>query len=184
MSKTQDAIVSSSRITGHVYSEKGIMLGSAKVTCNGKKTITLFDGSYEFKNLEPGTYTITASLKGFKSDSKTVTIQKDEVITLDFHLPQAIGTAKIFGIVYNAETKRPITSGGTVILILPIANRYAPLDKNGYYEFNDLVEDSYDLWASIPGYEDGKATVTVAEGEKKVQDFFCRPTLNIEPPWG
>lgn len=183
MSISKD-IVSNSRIFGHVYSEGGTILGSAKVTCNGRKTMTLFDGSYEFKNIETGTYTITASLKGFKSDSKTVFVQKDEVITLNFRLPQAKGTAKILGIVYDAETKRPITSGGTVVLILPISNRYESLDRNGYYEFKDLVEDTYDLWTSITGYEDGKAKVTVAEGEKKVQDFFCKPSLVVEPPWG
>ncbi|MCP8316687.1 MAG: carboxypeptidase regulatory-like domain-containing protein [archaeon] len=177
-------MVSNSRIIGHVYSEKGSQLGSAKVTCNEKKTITLFDGSYEFKNIEPGTYTITASLKGFKSQNKVITIQKDDIMTLDFQLSEAIGTAKIYGTVYDAGTKRPVTSGGTIILILPIVNRYALLDKNGYYEFNNLAEDSYDLWASIPGYEDVKATITVAEGEKKVQDFYCKPILNIEPPWG
>lgn len=184
MSNTQDVMASNPRIIGHVYSEKGSPLGSAKVIWNGKKTITLFDGTYEFKNIKPGTYTITASLKGFKSDSKIVTVQKDDIITLDFYLSEAIGTAKIYGTVYDAKTKRPITSGGTVILILPTANKYALLDKKGYYEFNDLAEDGYDLWTSIPGYEDEKAVVEVAEGEEKVQGFHCKPILNIEPPWG
>jgi hypothetical protein len=184
MSNTQDAIVSNSRIFGHVYSEKGTPLGSAKVACNEEKTITLFDGFYEFKNVKPGTYTIVASLKGFKSDSRTVTVQKDEVITLDFRLSEAIGTAKIYGTVYDASTKKPIASGGTIILVLPITNKYALLDKNGRYEFKDLAKDSYDLWASIPGYEDERAKVTLVEGEEKVQDFFCRPIVNIEPPWG
>ncbi|MEM2873002.1 MAG: carboxypeptidase regulatory-like domain-containing protein [Nitrososphaerales archaeon] len=184
ISNVQDAIVYNSRIFGHVYNEKGTPLGSAKVTCSEKKTLTLFDGFYEFKNVEPGTYTIVASLKGFKSDSKTVTVQKDDMITLDFRLSEATGTAKIYGTVYDASTKKPIASGGTIILVLPITNKYALLDKNGRYEFKDLAKDSYDLWASIPGYEDEKATITLAEGEEKIQDFFCRHVVNIEPPWG
>lgn len=167
-----------------MYGEKGNPLGSAKVTCNEKKTITLFDGFYEFKNIEPGTYTITASLKGFKSQSKVVNIQKNDIINLDFRLSEAKGTAKIYGTVYDIETKKPVTSGGTIILILPVTNRYALLDKNGRYEFNDLAEDSYDLLASIPGYEDERVTVKLVEGEKKTQDFFCRPVMNIEPSWG
>lgn|GEM_PF-1436682 len=184
VNNAQDAIKFNSRITGYVYSEKGSPLGSAKVTCNGKNTITLFDGSYEFKNIEPGIYKITVSLKGFKSQSKVITIRKDDIINLDFRLPEAKGTAKVYGTVYDAETKKPITSGGTIILVLPVANRYALLDEKGRYEFNELAEDSYDLWTSIPGYEDERATVTLAEGEKKIQDFFCRPIANIEPPWG
>lgn len=182
MSNTQDNV--SSRITGYVYSERGNPLGSAKVTCNERETIALFNGFYEFKNIEPGTYTIIASLKGFKSQSKVITIQKDEIINLDFQLSEAKGTAKIYGTVYDAETKKPITYGGTIIMVLPITNRYALLDRNGRYEFNDLAENSYDLLASIPGYEEERVTVNLIEGEKKVQDFFCKPITNIEPPWG
>ncbi|MEM3436944.1 MAG: carboxypeptidase regulatory-like domain-containing protein [Nitrososphaerales archaeon] len=184
MSDNKNIIPSNSRITGYVYDEKGNPLGSVKVACNEKKTLTLFDGFYEFKNIEPGTYTITVSLKGFKSQSKVVNIQKNDIINLDFRLSEAKGTAKIYGIVYDAETKKPITSGGTIIMVLPVANRYALLDKNGRYEFNDLVGDNYDLLTSIPGYEDERVIVTLAEGEKKVQDFYCKPILNIEPPWG
>ncbi len=106
------------------------------------------------------------------------------MITLDFQLSEAIGNAKIYGTVYDAKTKRPITLGGTIVLILPIANRYALLNKNGYYEFNNLAEDSYDLWASIPEYEDERAVVKITEGEEKVQNFYCRPIQIIEPPWG
>jgi hypothetical protein len=97
--------ISNSKVTGHVYSGRGSMLGSAKVTCNGKKTITLFDGKHELKNIEPGTYKIYASLKGFKSDSQTVIIQKDDIISLDFQLSEAIWTAKIYDTVYDAETR-------------------------------------------------------------------------------
>jgi len=181
MSNTQDAKLY--KIAGRVYSEGGGMLGGAKVTCNGRETVSLFDGRYEFKDLKRGAYTITASLKGFKSQSRTLIIEKDEETTLDFHLPESTGTASIFGTVYDAETKRPITSGGTVILILPAKNRYAPL-KNGHYEFDRLVGDSYDLLTSVQGYEDKRIKITLEEGEKKHQDFHCKPVQSIEPPWG
>ncbi|NWG09259.1 MAG: carboxypeptidase-like regulatory domain-containing protein [Nitrososphaerales archaeon] len=181
MSNTQDSKLH--KIAGRIYGEGGSMLGGAKVACNKRETVSLFDGRYEFKDLKKGVYTITASLKGFESQSRTVAIEKDEVITLDFHLPGATGTAKIFGTVYDAETKRPITSGGTVILILPAKNKYAPL-KNGQYEFDRLVEDSYDLLTSVQGYEDKRVTITLEEGEKKLQDFHCKLVLSIEPPWG
>lgn len=169
-------------IQGSVLSEGGSLLGSAQVQCNGKKTITLFDGTFEFRDIEPGTYTITASLKGFMSQSKSVTIDKEAKVAADFHLPEAWGTSKISGIVYDAVTKKPLTCG-TVILIFPIANRYVAI-SNGHYEFNNLVEDSYNLITSIDGYEDEKAATVVGEDEEKILDIFCKPALVIEPPWG
>ncbi|MCP8309031.1 MAG: carboxypeptidase regulatory-like domain-containing protein [archaeon] len=175
---------SKSRIVGCVYNQQGSVLGGAKVICKGKGTITLFDGTYRFENLSPGTYDITVSLKGFQSQSRTIVIREGETVTLDFYLSEAKGTARICGNVYDAETKKPVTSGGTIILILPIANRYAHLNKNGYYEFTNLVADTYDIWTSISGYEDMKAFITVAEGEAKIQDFYCKPILFTEPPWG
>ncbi|MGQ9719527.1 MAG: carboxypeptidase regulatory-like domain-containing protein [Nitrososphaerales archaeon] len=181
MSNMQDAKLY--KIAGRIYGERENMLGGVKVACNERETVSLFDGSYEFKDLKRGVYTITASLKGFKSQSGTVTIEKDEETTLDFHLPEATGTAKIFGTVYDAETKRPITSGGTIILILPAKNRYAPL-KNGHYEFDHLAGDTYDLLTSVQGYEDKRVKITLEEGEKKHQDFHSKPILSIEPPWG
>jgi hypothetical protein len=175
-------------IQGSVLSEGGSLLGSAQVQCNGKKTITLFDGTFEFRDIEPGTYTITASLKGFKSQSKSVTIDKEGKVAADFHLPEARGTSKISGIVFDAVTKKPLTCG-TVILIFPIANRYAAiktpyLNTGTNYEFDNLVEDSYNLITSIDGYEEEKAATVVGENEKKILDLFCRPALVIEPPWG
>lgn len=169
-------------IQGSVLSERGSLLGSAEVACNGKKTITLFDGTFGFREIEAGTYTITASLKGFKSRSRRVTIEKDSKATVDFHLPEVHGTSKISGEVYDAETKKPLTCG-TVILILPLANRYVQIN-NGFYEFDALVEDSYDLVTSIEGYENGKATIAVKDNEKKICDFLCKPVLVVEPSWG
>jgi len=60
-----------------------------------------------------------------------VTIGDDEVTVLDFRLPQATGTSRIKGHVYNSDTNEIIKTG-TVILILPIYNRYARVNVDGY----------------------------------------------------
>jgi len=175
---------SKSEIVGYIRNQKGSALGGVKVICDGKESTTLFDGTYRFEGLDPNTYTVTVSLKGFQSQSRLITIGEDDIVTLDFYLVKAKGTAKICGNIYDAETKKPITSGGTVILILPISNIYAHLDKNGYYEFLDLVEESYDIYTSISGYVDKKGAVKLAEGETKTYDFYCKPIQIVEPPWG
>lgn len=171
-------------VSGHVFSETGSVLGGAKIDCNGRRIITLFDGTFEFKGLELGTYTITAGLKGFKSQTKKVTVEKEGITAVDFELPEAIGTAKISGTVYDAEIKKPISSSGTVILILSIANKYAHLDGHGYFEFDNLAGDSYELVTSISGYEDKRRKVDIDEEEKKILNFYCKPIMLAEPPWG
>lgn len=173
-----------SRITGNIYGRKGGRLGVAKLTCGGRKTITLFDGAYEFADLKPATYTIDVRLKGFQSESKKVVVKGGETKTLNFYLNEAGGSAKIHGYVYDAVTGKPVSSVGTVILILPVANRYAVIDKNGHFEFKDLPADTYEVWASVQGYSEEKTTVTLAEDETKKIDFRCRAELFEEPPWG
>ncbi|NJD75826.1 MAG: carboxypeptidase regulatory-like domain-containing protein [Candidatus Methanoperedens sp.] len=171
-------------ISGHVYSESGSALGSAGINCNGNRSVTLFDGAFELGNLAPGTYSVTASLKGFKSQTSTVTVEKDKTAIIDFYLPRAKGTSKICGIVYDAGTGKPVASGGTVILVLPVTNKYSNLDKEGRYFFTDLAGDGYNIVTSVSGYEDGKVMVDVEEGREKVQDIYCKPVLPVEPPWG
>jgi hypothetical protein len=181
MIKTQAVL--NSRIEGHVYSSEGTPLGAVKVTCDGRSTSTLFDGFYKFENLAPGTYNVTASLKGFRSESKIVSVKDNETLFVDFNLNEATGTAKICGYVRDAKTGKPL-SGGTVMLILPTANRYATVDENGFYEFSNLPSDTYEVWTSVFGYEDIKAIVRVGEGETKTQDFYCEARSAVEPPWG
>lgn len=172
------------RINGHVYSEGGSALGSAGIVCNESRSVTLFDGAFELGNMAPGAYSITASLKGFKSQTSTVIVEKDKTATIDFYLPQAKGASKICGTVYDAETGKPLISGGTIILVLPVTNKYANLDKEGRYRFIDLAGDGYNMVTSVSGYEDAKVTADVGEGMEKIQDFYCKPVLPVEPPWG
>ena len=179
-----EEVETNSKIVGCIRNQKGNALGGVKVVCDGNDTLTLFDGTYRFESLNPGIYTITVSIKGFQSQNKLITIQEDEIMTLDFYLTKALGTAKICGHVYDAETKKPIISGGTIILIQPVSNRYTHINKNGYYEFTDLAKDIYDICVSISGYVDIKDKINVEEGETKLRDFFCNPIQIIEPPWG
>ena len=176
--------VATSKISGIISSSDGAMIKSAKVACEGMETRTLADGSFVLDGLATGTYAVTVSLQGFKSISKTVSIQEGEAVTLDFCLSKDKGTAKIHGHVYDAMSKKPVEPGGTIILILPVANKYKHIDRNGYYEFENLPAGTYKLLTSMAGYEDHKVILTVNDDEIKAHDFFCK-TQNIEePPWG
>lgn len=127
---------------------------------------------------------VTATVKGFEPSRREVTINDEEVVTVDFCLRQAVGTGTIRGRVLDSSSGTPISTGGAVVLILPLGNRYASLNGDGYYEFRDLPADNYELWASVPSCEDEKVTVALGDGETKTADFQCVRSKRVEPPWG
>ncbi len=172
------------KISGYVYSREGTTLKGAKVTCSGNETTTLANGFFAFTNIPDGTHKVEVRLQGFKPQAKTVLIQEGKEISINFRMSKTKGKTKICGYVYDAESKKPIVRGGTVQLILPVANKYAHIDRNGYYEFKDLLPNTYKIVTSIRGYEDGSATVSVADDGTSTHDFFLRAMNVEEPPWG
>jgi hypothetical protein len=173
-----------SKIFGHVYSADGSGLKSGKVFCGKLETRTLADGLFVFNNLIPGRYEVIASLQGFRTSCEVATTREGEEAIVNLHLSKAEGTAKICGHIYDTRSKTSVSMGGTIKLILPIANKYKDIDKNGYYEFENLPADTYRILTSIPGYADSNVVLAVSDGETKTYDFFCRAQNTEEPPWG
>ena len=173
-----------SRICGQVRSADGRMLHGAVVVCQGRETRTLTDGTFVLNDLPSGIYKLTVGLEGFEPAGKDITVREGEELVQDFRLSESSGTAKICGHVFDAESKKKIVFGGTVILVLPVTNRYKHIDKNGYYEFDCLPAGEYTIATSIPEYADNKAIQSVDKGETKMLDFFCKPLRAVEPSWG
>ncbi len=183
MTKTSSG--SNSKIMGSVCDEKGRPIAGAKVNCNEKCTRTLFDGTYRFKNLVPSTYVVTVAQKGFQSQKKRIELGKNKIANLDFRVIPRKGSGKIYGYVFDSNTGKPITSGGTMILVLPSTNKQVSIrSKDGYFEFSGLPSDTHQVWASVLGYEDELKKINLREKEGKRVDFFCTKTESIEPPWG
>jgi len=173
------------KISGHVLSSEGAMLKGARVKCGKKGTTTLADGSFNIADITPGTHQIKASLQGFKPKSKTVDVREGEETRVDFSLSAVTGKSKICGHVFDAETKKPVGHEGSVILILPVANKYRRLDSDGCYEFSGLPVGTYRVVTAVPDYEDSSVVLTVKRnGETKSHDFFCKALKTVEPPWG
>ena len=73
-------------IDGYVTdTETGDALAGATVTANGVSVLTNAEGYYNIE-VTPGTYTVTASMVGYESQSKSVTVSAGETITVDFAL--------------------------------------------------------------------------------------------------
>jgi len=185
MSKNENNVMAmSSTIQGHLYSKEGAILHGAKVTCNNQERSSLADGYYVFKDLPPGPYRVSVDLEGFQSDTQTITLRENEVAVLDFRLSKAFGSAIIQGKIYDQETGEAIGQSGTVILIRPLSNRYATIDKKGNYMFDSLPAGTYRLTTSIPEYVDTEASLTVEEGASIIHDFTCKQNKEVEPAWG
>jgi hypothetical protein len=170
-------------IHGQVYSSSGTQLNGATVTCNDVVTTTLADGIYRFSNIPLNTYVLTVTLQGYQSTTQTLTITEAKAYTLDFQLTQATGTSRIVGHVFDSETRRPLTTG-TSILILPISNQYSTISPEGTFAFTKLPADRYKLIISIPEYHDCEQEVVLAQGETKVQNIYCLKNREVEPAWG
>ena len=171
-------------ISGDVKTVDGILLSNAKVTCNDVETTTLADGTFTIANLEPGTYEISISLQGHKSITKSVSIQEGDVTTLSFCLPKSVGAGRIFGQIYDSESKEIVQKGGSIILVKPIVNEYGQIDQDGHFEFKNLPAGTYKILPSINGYISRCVTLEVTDGEVKQHDFIVRPLDVVEPHWG
>src|SRR4030067_1160151 len=182
--RTLSQTVPTSKVYGSVCSSDGVVLKDARVTCRGMETTTLANGSFIFQGLAYGTYTVQVTLQGYEPSSETVSVLNEEGTNTDFHLSRASGSGKIHGYFYDAETNEKLKQEGIAILILPVANRYEHIDKDGHYNFTDLSSGTYRIITSVKGYLDYNSDVEIANGERKEHDFFLKALRVEEPPWG
>jgi hypothetical protein len=173
-----------STISGHVYSRSGALLHGATILCDPIRTVSLADGGYVLDGLLPGTYEVDVALHGYDRERRRVHLGEDEAVVMDFHLSRSRGEGTIGGVVYDVDTGAPPAKNGTVILLLPITNRYSRIDCDGRYSFTTLPPGDYRLATSIPGYEDVVVALTLAAGEMKLHDFLCKERKAVEPAWG
>ena len=95
----KDEVVTTGTIVGLVsdYANANRPISGATVTLNGKgltKT-TGSDGRFEFADVDPGTYTLTASADGYATDSKQVTLVANQTVNCDFQLAKASSNVEI-----------------------------------------------------------------------------------------
>jgi hypothetical protein len=172
------------KIIGQVIDKKGRSISGARVKYRNTKTLTLFDGSYIFEDVEPGKQNIEVELEGYRKQEKHIDIVQGKESVVNFQIEEATGDAKIFGYILNEETKEPVIKG-LVYLIRPVSNKNVKIDpRTGYYEFEQLASGTYDIWTSILEYEDEKRTVNIERGEARRQDFIVKKKEQREVPWG
>jgi hypothetical protein len=172
------------RLIGAVVDEKGRSVSGAEVFLDEKQTRTLFDGSFLFEKLFPGSYELKIKLDGYQEQNRVVLLEEEDV-NIELLMEPQVGTGKIMGYVISEESGLPPSEGGTVLMILPTNNKYVRINpEDGYYEFNNLAAGFYTITTSILEYEEEKEEYKLSEGEEKRIDFIVKKEEEEEVPWG
>lgn len=171
------------RLMGVVVDEKSRGVSGAEVYLDDRLTRTLFDGSFVFEKLVPGSYELKLKLDGFQEKKLFIQMKGDDV-NMELMMEPKEGTGKIMGFVMNEESGLP-PEGGTVLMILPTNNKYVRINpEDGYYEFNNIAAGFYTITTSILEYEEVREGFQLAEGEEKRIDFKVKKEEEKEVPWG
>ncbi len=171
-------------LIGAVVDEKGRSVSGAEVFLDEKQTRTLFDGSFLFEKLFPGSYELKIKLDGYQEQNRVVLLEEEDV-NIELLMEPQVGTGKIMGYVISEESGLPPSEGGTVLMILPTNNKYVRINpEDGYYEFNNLAAGFYTIITSILEYEEEKEEYKLSEGEEKRIDFIVKKEEEEEVPWG
>lgn len=173
-------------LIGVVHDEQGLPVADAKVTVTSEKfsvsALTLADGKFDFRNLAPSQYRITAEAAGYRKEAAAVTISRaGEVLSNAIILkPSSLHVA-----VFDSSSRMPLA--GVVVALLArergLTVSTAPAartitDEGGDAYFGRLAPGSYRLTATLRGFEEYRSEVFVSAG--KVTTEFALP-LSIAP---
>jgi ligand-binding sensor domain-containing protein len=176
-----------SAITGQVQDDQGAPVSDAKVTLTSQdfstSTLTAQDGKFEFRKLAMGAYKLTAEVTGFRKQSMQMLIGRvGESLTPVIKLnPSSLHVA-----VFDATTRQPLRG---VSVVLSDRERAAgaggsqsaariATDEGGDAYFGRLGSGSYQLAASLRGYDEYRSVVFISSG--RITTEFALP-LSIAP---
>lgn len=137
--------------------------------------VTDSDGNYNFPNLPPDTYTVTAAASGFQRQVKIATVTSNQVTVVNFALNSTPGT--ISGTVTDAVTTNPIPDATVAIFQGTTFIDSALTDVNGDYTIPDLAPGNYTVLAIAQGYQAAFSAKSVVAGMTTIADF----ALNNNP---
>jgi ligand-binding sensor domain-containing protein len=184
--KTRATQNEASTLSGIVEDELGTPVAAAKVTVTRKdslaswSTLTQADGRFEFKNLFPGNYTLTAEAAGFRRVMTAVTISRPgEPVAAQLKLkPTSLHVA-----VFDAGTRQPLPGVSVTISARERGGPVQPAgravtDEAGDAYFGRLAPGSYQITAAQRGFDEYHSVVFISSG--KITTEFALP-LSIAP---
>ena len=138
-------------------------VSGATVTVNGQSVTTGSDGVYQFQ-LQPGTYTATATKAGLSTATVTRTVVTGGQAWGSMELNSSGATGELIGKIYAYNPAMPsdtsqAVSGATVTC----AGTTVTTDATGIYRFNK-APGTYTITATKAGYVDSQVSRTAVAG--------------------
>lgn len=133
---------------------------------DARTTRTDESGTFAFRNLSPGTYTLSARQVGYEASTKSIQIV--EHLELDFVLTRLSmldtlrvrgGQQRIFGVVATAESLQPLANA--TVQVLGASTGQATTDTAGRFSYDVQTPGAYMLRAKHKGRAVATSSVTV-----------------------
>jgi hypothetical protein len=158
-----------SGLTGKITSAvDGHALANAKVTAGGQTAYTDSSGSYKFASLASGTYTVSAALSGWLTNSTSAAVLNGSTATANVKLATA---GHIQGTIKNSAGA--VVSGATIKMTGGVVTSSTTVTSSstGAYSSTWIPVGSYTVTVSKSGYASRTATATVTAGGNFVLNF-------------
>ncbi len=137
---------------------------SVKLQPIGLTTITGDNGTFNFKELLPDTYTIETSCYGYATNKNTIVVNPGgNTATADILLSKSIST--IYGTIKDNKTNEPLN--GCSVTLLPTGTTITT-GTDGTFRFNDVPVGFYSVEISCNGYLNNKKDITIYSGGEPV----------------
>jgi hypothetical protein len=173
-------VVSTYSYSGSVTDSEGAPIADVTAQLSGANNYSATsdaNGAFSFTEVKPGHYTLSLSREGYKSFSQEVDIEADVTdmaVTLQTEVSVLYGNVIDQVYTYNlcSDAIAYLYDGDTLV-----ARCNAP---EGAYRFtiNGVLQSSYTLKATAPGYEANSIEVSFTYGTEKFQGIYLTP-LNL-----
>jgi len=144
--------------------------GATVTIVGGASTTTNASGFYQFTNVTPNTYSVTAAKTGYNTGTNSgVVVTAGTTTTSNFALvavPPTTGTLQ--GTVTDSSTSAVI-SGATVTIV---GGTSTTTNASGFYQFTNVTTGTYSVTAAKTGYNTGtNSGVVVSTGATTTSNF-------------
>lgn len=163
-------MVACGSITGWVKDNQSVPISGAVVTTNvgGYSTTTDASGNYTISNVNPATYSVTASKSGWTNTTNSnVIVSSGQVAVCNITMQR--GT--ISGWVKD-QSNNPLSGA---LVVTNTGGYSATTDGNGNYTIPNVLPGTYDVTASKNGYQPITAAAQIVTGAQTTTVNFNLP---------